>query len=348
MRVVTAIGPLARHHGSHRQVEPTLNETVILEQYYLGCLAHASYLVADETSGTAAVVDPQRDVGRLYRHCREARAHHSLRVPQPLPRRLRGGPSRASRPRRRDDLSREPGGSRVRLPRLQRPSDALELGPTGRLEVLETPGHSPESISILVYDSERDSDEALRGSLRRHALHRRRRAPGPASGARVDCRGARAARSTTRFTRKLLPLPDETLVYPAHGAGSLCGKNLSTDTVSTIGVQRRYNYALQPMTKDEFVRIVTADQPDSPAYFTYDAILNTKERPTLEETLEETLHPLSLDELLAFEAAGCRSSTFATRPISRERIFGGASISASAEASPPGREPCSIPVGQLF
>ena len=104
--------------------------------------------------------------------------------------------------------------------------------------------------------------------------------------------------SSTRFASKLLPLPDETLVYPAHGAGSLCGKNLSTDTVSTIGVQRQFNYALQPMTKEEFVRIVTADQPDSPAYFTYDAILNTKERPTLDEALERVLKPLALSEVI--------------------------------------------------
>src|SRR5207237_5893769 len=85
---------------------------------------------------------------------------------------------------------------------------------------------------------------------------------------------------------KLLALPDETLVYPAHGAGSLCGKNLSTDTVSTIGVQRRYNYALQPMSREEFVRIVTAEQPETPSYFTYDAVLNAQARPTLEEALE--------------------------------------------------------------
>src|SRR6202040_2876778 len=90
---------------------------------------------------------------------------------------------------------------------------------------------------------------------------------------------------------KLLPLPDETLVYPAHGAGSLCGKNLSTDTVSTMGVQRRYNYALQPMSRERFIEIVTADQPDTPAYFTYDAVLNTQERPTLDQALERELRP---------------------------------------------------------
>ena len=82
---------------------------------------------------------------------------------------------------------------------------------------------------------------------------------------------------------KLLPLPDETLVYPAHGAGSLCGKQLSSDTVSPLGIQRRLNYALQPMSKDEFIALVTADQPDAPQYFTYDAILNTRERGTLDK-----------------------------------------------------------------
>jgi rhodanese-related sulfurtransferase len=97
---------------------------------------------------------------------------------------------------------------------------------------------------------------------------------------------------------KLAPLPDETLVYPAHGAGSLCGKNLSTDTVSTIGVQRAYNYALQPMSRTRFIEIVTADQPDTPAYFTYDAVLNAQEHPTLAEALERELRPLSVSQAM--------------------------------------------------
>src|SRR5438552_3407625 len=104
--------------------------------------------------------------------------------------------------------------------------------------------------------------------------------------------------------QKLLPLPDETLVYPAHGAGSLCGKNLSTDTVSTMGVQRRYNYALQPMSRGRFVEIVTTDQPDTPAYFTYDAALNAQEHPTLEQALERELRPLSLERVLDLVAGG--------------------------------------------
>jgi hydroxyacylglutathione hydrolase len=97
---------------------------------------------------------------------------------------------------------------------------------------------------------------------------------------------------------KLLTLPDETLVYPAHGASSLCGKQLSSDTVSSLGDQRRLNYALQPVSKEEFIRLVTADQPDAPPYFTYDAILNTRKRATLEKNLKQVLHPVDLAEAL--------------------------------------------------
>jgi len=105
---------------------------------------------------------------------------------------------------------------------------------------------------------------------------------------------------------KLLRLPDETLVYPTHGAGSLCGKNLSSETVSTIGEQRRYNYALQPMSRERFIEIVTADQPDTPAYFTYYAVLNTRERPTLDQALERELRELTLQEALALRDAGAQ------------------------------------------
>jgi rhodanese-related sulfurtransferase len=103
---------------------------------------------------------------------------------------------------------------------------------------------------------------------------------------------------------RLMALPDEVLVYPAHGAGSLCGKALSKETVSTIGEQRRVNYALQPMSKDAFVSLVTADQPDAPPYFTYDAVLNSKERPTLTQALEAGLRPLTIDDVVAVQKSG--------------------------------------------
>jgi hypothetical protein len=106
--------------------------------------------------------------------------------------------------------------------------------------------------------------------------------------------------------QKLLPLPDETLVYPAHGAGSMCGKNLSSDTFSSLGTQRRFNYALQPMSKDEFIALVTADQPEAPSYFSYDAMLNRRERPTLTQTLQQVLKPLTFDEVVRQMNAGAQ------------------------------------------
>jgi len=105
---------------------------------------------------------------------------------------------------------------------------------------------------------------------------------------------------------KLLGLPDQSLVYPAHGAGSLCGRAISKETVSTLGEQRRLNYALQPMSKEAFVQVVTADQPDAPAYFTYDAVRNSEERPTLDEALARGMNPLTLDAVLALQADGAQ------------------------------------------
>jgi len=179
--------------------------------------------------------------------------------------------------------------------------DALDF-PGLRLQVLETPGHTIESISILVFDLAKDGskpyavltgDTLFIGDVGRPDLR-------ASLGWTANDLGAHLYDS---LHNKLLPLPDETLVYPAHGAGSLCGKQLSSDTVSSLGDQRRFNYALQPMSKDEFIRLVTADQPDAPPYFTYDAILNTRERTTLDKNLESVLHPVALDQVLQFADA---------------------------------------------
>jgi rhodanese-related sulfurtransferase len=182
--------------------------------------------------------------------------------------------------------------------------DELRLGEV-RLQVLETPGHSPESISILVFDPEHDEqrpysvltgDTLFIGDVGRPDL----RASLGWSAERL------ASMLYDSLHGKLLPLPDETLIYPAHGAGSLCGKNLSTDTVSTIGVQREYNYALQPMTREQFIEVIMADQPDTPAYFAYDAVLNARERATLDEALERELRPISLQAMLTLKDGGAQ------------------------------------------
>jgi rhodanese-related sulfurtransferase len=182
--------------------------------------------------------------------------------------------------------------------------DVLEMGRV-RLSVLATPGHTPEGISILVYDLDQSEqqphavltgDTLFIGDVGRPDLM-------ASEGMTADA----LARMLYRSLRdKLLPLPDETLVYPAHGAGSMCGKNLSTDTVSTIGAQRRSNAALQPMSEDEFVGLVTGDQPVPPAYFAYDAQRNRQEHPTLDDSMRRGLQPLSLEQVLELRAAGAQ------------------------------------------
>ena len=168
----------------------------------------------------------------------------------------------------------------MRLPPLH-DGDCVEFGRV-RLKALETPGHTRESISIVVYDLDA-SDTQPYGVLTGDTLF-------IGDVGRPDLHGALGWSATDlggmlydSLHGKLLALPDACLVYPAHGAGSLCGRSLGKETVSTMGEQRRSNYALQPMSKEAFIALVTADQPEAPAYFLYDAVLNSQERPTLDK-----------------------------------------------------------------
>lgn len=276
---------------------------MILKQYYLGCLAHASYLLGDEASATAIVVDPQRDIqqylkdaetfGLQIRHVFLSHFHADF-VAGHLELRDRCGATIHLGAQAKAEYAFA----------AMKDGDSLDF-PGMRLQILETPGHTIESISILVFDLAKDAvkpyavltgDTLFIGDVGRPDLR-------ASLGWTADDLGAHLYDS---IHNKLLPLPDETLVYPAHGAGSLCGKKLSSDTVSSLGDQRRLNYALQPMSKEEFIRLVTADQPDAPAYFTYDAILNTRERATLDKNLELVLHPIDLEEVLRMGDQGAQ------------------------------------------
>jgi hydroxyacylglutathione hydrolase len=276
---------------------------MILKQYYLGCLAHASYLLGDEASSTAIIVDPQRDIeqyvadaerwGLKIRHVFLTHFHADF-IAGHLELRDRCGATIYLGSRGKAEYAFVPMAD----------GDTLEF-PGLRLQVLETPGHTIESISILVFDLKKDpakphavltGDTLFIGDVGRPDLR-------ASLGWTADDLGAHLYDS---LHNKLLTLPDYTLVYPAHGAGSLCGKQLSSDTVSSLGDQRRMNYALQAMSKKEFIRLVTADQPDAPQYFTYDAILNTRERVTLDSNLERVLQPVSLDEVIRLGDAGAQ------------------------------------------
>jgi glyoxylase-like metal-dependent hydrolase (beta-lactamase superfamily II)/rhodanese-related sulfurtransferase len=275
---------------------------VIFKQFYLPCLAHASYLIGDESTGAAIVVDPQRDIDQYLAFA----AEHGLQIKDVFLTHLHA-----------DFVAghlelRDRAGAAIHLGAAAKAGyaftpahdgDVLECGKV-RLKILETPGHTPESISILVYDLEKNSAEP-------HAI---------LTGdtlfigdvGRPDLRAALGWSATDlggmlfdSLHSKLLALPDQSLVYPAHGAGSLCGKALSKETFSTLGEQRHSNYALQPMTKQAFIEVVTADQPEAPAYFNYDAVLNSQEHPTLDQTLARCT-AMTLGDLLALQSAGAQ------------------------------------------
>ncbi len=275
---------------------------MILQQFYLPCLAHASYLIGDEQTGVAAVVDPQRDTGQYTAFA----AEHSLSIQHVFLTHLHAD-FIAGHLELRDRV-----GAKIYLGAAAKAGyaftpmhdgDTLEFGRV-RLKIMETPGHTPESISIVVFDLSKSAaqpeavltgDTLFIGDVGRPDLR-------AALGWSATDLGGMLFDS---LHKKLLGLPDESLVYPAHGAGSLCGKAISKETVSTLGEQRRNNYALQPMSKEAFISVVTADQPDAPAYFTYDAVLNSEERPTLDQTLAR-VNAMTLDDVLGMQAIGAQ------------------------------------------
>ena len=276
---------------------------MIFKQFYLPCLAHASYVIGDEETGTGVVVDPQRDTGQYTAFA----AEHGLQIKHVFLTHLHA-----------DFIAghlelRNLVGATIYLGAAAKAQyeftplgdgDTLEFGRV-RLKVLETPGHTPESISILVFDlktSETQPHAVLTGDTLFIGDVGRPDLRAALGWSAIELGGM----LFDSLHKKLLGLPDQSLVYPAHGAGSLCGKALSRETVSTLGEQRRINYALQPMSKEAFIQVVTADQPEAPAYFTYDAVLNSEERPTLDQALAREMNPLSLDTVLELQASGAQ------------------------------------------
>ena len=238
------------------------------KQFYLGCLAHASYLIG--SAGEAAVVDPQRDVDQ---YIAEAEAHQ-FKIKYIIETHLHadfisGHRELADKTGAQIVFGKEAGAMFDH--RAVKDGDELTVGQV-KLRILETPGHTPESICVLVAEQPGDpggqklltGDTLFIGDVGRPDL----------AGGKGFTPQTMAAMMYDSLHDKLLKLDDAVGVYPAHGAGSMCGKNLSTETSSTIGQQRKFNYALQPMTKDQFVAMMTTDLPEAPAYFSKDAEIN--------------------------------------------------------------------------
>ena len=262
------------------------------KQFYLGCLAQASYLIGD--AGEAAIVDPRRDVdvyleeararGLTIRHVIETHLHADF---------VSGHRELAARTGAKIYFGARAGAAFEHVP--VKEGDEIRMGRV-TLRFLETPGHTPESVSVLVLEDGAPAavltgDTMFIGDVGRPDL----------LGAKISPRDL-AGQLYDSLHRKLLALPDSVAVYPAHGAGSLCGRNISSETSSTIGEQRKFNYALRPMPREEFVKLVTTDLPEAPAYFSRDAALNREGPGSL-----EALPPppaLSPDDVALLQKAG--------------------------------------------
>nr|MDQ3352342.1 MBL fold metallo-hydrolase [Actinomycetota bacterium] len=271
---------------------------MIFEQHYLDCLSQASYFVGDESSKRAVVIDPRRDIGPYL----DSASEHGMVIELVIETHFHA-----------DFLSGHlelsaATGARIAYgaaadtefeSRKLADGERISLGEVV-LEIRHTPGHTPESISIVVFAH--DSDAEPYGVLTGDALF-------VGDVGRPDLLSSKGMTSEQlagmlfdSLHDKLLTLPDATRVYPAHGAGSSCGKNLSTDTWSTIGAQRTSNYALAAMSKADFVDAVTEGQAVPPAYFAFDATRNRE----VHEILDETADPdaLTIAEVVRRQRAG--------------------------------------------
>ena len=267
-------------------------------QHYLDCLSQASYLIGDENTGEAVVVDPRRDIAEYLSDA----ADHGLRIVGVINTHFHADFLSGHL-----ELARATGawigyglGAEAEFQiRSLADGERITLGEV-TLEIIHTPGHTPESISVLVY--EHPDDEIAYGVLTGDALFIGdvgRPDLLASIGVTADELGHQLYDS---IQRKLMGLPDAVRVFPAHGAGSACGKNLSTEKQSTIGEQRLFNYACQPMNEADFVALVTAGQPPAPDYFVYDAILNRKDRAVYDA--DQPLAALDTTAMLTARADG--------------------------------------------
>jgi hydroxyacylglutathione hydrolase len=278
---------------------------MVFEQFYLGCLAHASYLLGSE--GVAAVVDPQRDV-EIY--LAEAQKHN-LKIAHIIETHMHadfvsGHQELAARTGAKIYLSVQAGAE---FPHVAvKDGDELHLG-RALLRFLETPGHSVDSISVVVTDADRSpepwavltGDTLFIGEVGRPDLSPGR-TPEELASMLYDS-----------LYQKLLKLPDSVEIYPAHGAGSLCGRNISPERHSTVGKERALNYALRPMSREEFISLITADLPERPEYFFRDKEINRAGAPSLAEVAR--VLPLSPAEVARRQAEG--AVVLDTRPAAQ-------------------------------
>ena len=276
------------------------SSNLVFKQYYLACLSQASYLIGDRSTGRAAVVDPLRDVDQYLDDARALGLSIEAVFETHFHADFLSGHLELAKATGAEIVYGDAAVERIGFPvRAMRDGETMSLG-TVDLEVLATPGHTPESICIVVREGRPDSepygvltgDTLFIGDVGRPDLL-----------SSVGLTATELGRQLySSLHDKLMTLPDATKVYPAHGAGSACGKNLSTETVSTIGEQRRTNYALAPMSVEAFVEVVTEGQSAAPMYFMFAANRNREAHELL--STDVVVPSMSMEELLAQKDAG--------------------------------------------
>jgi hydroxyacylglutathione hydrolase len=273
---------------------------MIFKQYYLPTLSHASYFIGDEESRVAIVVDPQRDVGQYVDEAEK----HSLTIAYVFLTHFHADFVAGHLELHNQTDAKICLGFQAQADypfQTFADGESITCGAL-RIQVLETPGHSPESISLLVFDRHTNIDQPyailtgdalLIGDVGRPDL--------------LTSQGITpqtlAAKLYDSLHEKILPLPDDTLIYPAHGPGTCCAKMLHPELFSTLGEQKHTNLALQPMEKEAFINRLMTYQPEPPSYFPYDAALNARNRSCLDQVINNALNPLPLDQVLRWKTS---------------------------------------------
>ena len=276
------------------------NSNMFFRQYYLQCLSHASYLVGDRTTGKAIVVDPQRDVDQYIADANTQGLTITSVFETHFHADFLSGHLELATKVGAEIIYGHGASGRVDFPiRTMKHGEHFSLGKVD-LELLETPGHTPESACLVIRPDGPTSDPygvctgdtLFIGDVGRPDLL-------SSVGFSAD---DLAHQLYDSLHNKLMKLPDTTKVYPAHGAGSACGKNLSTETMSTIGEQRKTNYALAPMSLEHFVEAITQGQSVAPLYFLFAA---NKNRQVHDLFIDEgKIQIMSLDEVFAAKSRG--------------------------------------------
>ena len=270
---------------------------MFVEQIYTKCLAEAAYYI--ESNGEAAIIDPLREVEPYIQMAKERNAKIKYVFETHFHADFVSG---------HIDLAKKTGSTIIFGPNAE-PNYDIYNGNDGEvftigdvsLTLIHTPGHTMESSCYLLKDAEGNQHSVFTGdTLFIGDVGRPDLAVKSGEITQYDLAGL----MYDSLRKKLMKLQDHVIVYPAHGAGSSCGKNLGSETTSTIGEQKATNYALQPMSKEDFIKDVTDGLLAPPPYFFKDVMMNKNGYKSIDDVVESNYKPLSSSDFAKEIVAG--------------------------------------------